>query len=96
MIRIVDAQTRAELFLARDLVVTATDERHEARLEGASLQQDVTVATLAAKPDIGPEPIDEPVSAATRVGLPEADDVTEEHLQHGPRRHGRGAYQRRG
>jgi hypothetical protein len=60
--------------------ITALDEGRQAALEVAPLDEDVPPAALAAKPDVGPEPIDLPLAAATWVGTPEPDDVAEQQL----------------
>ena len=54
--------------------------RHEPdqpALEGPPLDEDVPAAVSAAQPDVGAEPVDEPVVAAARMGAPEPDDVAE-------------------
>ena len=53
-------------------------------------------AALAAQPDVGAEPIDQPLAAAAGMGAPEPDDVAQEQLEDGPGRTSAGAYQRRG
>ena len=52
--------------------------------------------SAAAKPDVGAEPVDEPVVAAARMGAPEPQDVAEEQLERGSRRSSGRGYQRRG
>ena len=49
----------------------------------APLDQDVPAAGLAAQPDVGAEPIDEPRVAAARMRPPQADDVAEQQLRTG-------------
>lgn len=46
-------------------------------------------AGQAADPDVRPQPVDQPVGAATRVGAPEAEDIADEQLEDGTFRHGR-------
>jgi hypothetical protein len=68
--------------------IAALLEAGEAPFERPPLDQYVPVTRPAAKPDVGPEAVDEPEIAAARVAPPEPDDVAEEQLEHGSVGHG--------
>src|SRR4029079_15613643 len=56
-------------------------------LKGPPLDQHVPVAPPAAQPDVGAEPVDETVVSAAEMGAPQPQDVAEEQLDRGTRRH---------
>ena len=57
------------------------------RSSGPPLDQHVPVAAPAAQPDVGAEPVDEPLVAAAGMGAPQPQDVAEEQLDRGTRGH---------
>ena len=79
-----------------DRGISSADERLESSIETPALEKEMAVARPATEADVGSKPVDEPLPAAARMGLPEPDDIAKVELRHGPGRHGRGAYQRRG
>jgi hypothetical protein len=62
----------------------------------ASLDENVPPAGTAAKADVGPDPIDQPLAPAARVLPAQPKDVAKEQLERGSFGHGRSGYQSRG
>jgi hypothetical protein len=69
--------------------VAPGDEAIQACLEGSPLEKDVPPAGPAAEANVGTEAIDEPDTAAARVGASELDDIAEQQGQDGSVRHRR-------
>jgi hypothetical protein len=62
-------------------------EAHEATFQRPAIQQDVAIATAAAQPYVGSEPVHEPLAAAARMSAAEGQHVTEPEFDDlGPRR----------
>src|SRR5262249_40725105 len=57
--------------------------------ELSPLEQHVAPAAMAAQPDVGPEPVDEPLARTAGMRSPKADDVAEVHVEDGPAGHPR-------
>ena len=60
--------------------IASGHESAQASLDGAAVEQDMPGAFPAAQPDVGPEPVDEPLLASARVRSPQTDDVAEAKL----------------
>ena len=56
----------------------------------------MAAAALAAEPDVGAEPVDQPRVLAARMAGAEADDIAEEERQDGGSGHRPAGYQSRG
>jgi hypothetical protein len=57
--------------------ITTPNEGDQAALDRSPLDEDVTVAGLAAQPDVRSEPVHEPRVAAAWMGAAEPDEIAE-------------------
>jgi len=55
-------------------------ESGQASLHGAAVEHDVPGAFPAAQPDVGPKPVDKPLTASAWVSSPQTDDVAKAEL----------------
>ena len=62
--------------------ISSTDESREPALQGPAIDQDVTRADLTAKPDVGAEPVDEPVMAAAGMVPAQSDHVPQTEIDY--------------
>ena len=72
-----EAVSRAVGLTAALIAVAAGHDSGQPPLKGPPLDQHVPVAPPAAQPDVGAEPVDEPLVAAAGMGAPQPQDVAD-------------------